>query len=82
MCVKLKLSRHGRKNKPVYSLVAAESRFSRDGRFIKKLGSYDPHRNDGAPKLTITDQDALKKYLSCGAQPTETVGRLLKARDL
>jgi len=77
MAVKLKLARHGRKNRPIYSLVAAESRFARDGRFIKKLGIYDPHKHDG-PKLTITDSESLKKYISCGAQPTETVQRLLR----
>lgn len=77
MAVKLKLARHGRKNRPMYTLVAAESRFSRDGRFLKKLGIYDPHKLEG-PKLTITDPDSLKEYLSCGAEPTETVKRLLR----
>ena len=77
MAVKLKLARHGRKNRPIYSLVAAESRFSRDGRFIKKLGIYDPHKHTGS-KLTITDSASLDKYMSCGAQPTDTVQRLLK----
>lgn len=78
MAVKLKLARHGRKNRPIYALVAAESRFARDGRFIKKLGIYDPHKHVGS-KLTITDSASLDKYIACGAQPTETVQRLLKS---
>ncbi len=80
MAVKLKLARHGSKNKPIYTLVAAESRFSRDGRFLKKLGIYEPGKLEGS-KLTVTDPESLKEYLSCGAKPTETVRRLLRVLE-
>lgn len=76
MAVKIRLARHGRKNRPIYSLLAAESTCKRDGRFIKKLGTYDPNKHDD--KLVVTDLHGLKKYLACGAQPTEIVARLIK----
>lgn len=73
--VKIRLARFGAKKKPFYRIVAADSRSPRDGKFIDILGTYDPTRNPAALKL---DKDKVKSWLEKGAQPTETVGSLLK----
>ena len=75
MAVKLRLARQGSKGKPYYRIVAADSRFPRDGRFIEKIGSYDPMKNP--IELKFVDEK-LDKWLSCGAQPSETVASLIK----
>jgi small subunit ribosomal protein S16 len=68
--------RMGKKKQPTYRLVAADSRSPRDGRFIEIVGWYAP-RSEEAQKLTVDAQRA-QHWLSVGAQPTETVARLLK----
>ena len=73
--VKIRLARHGAKKRPFYRIVAADSRSPRDGRFLERLGSYDPTRN---PALIEIKQDRLAEWLKNGAQPTETVARLIK----
>jgi small subunit ribosomal protein S16 len=75
MAVKLRLMRMGKKKQPVYRVVAADSRSPRDGRFIEILGTYDPRSE---PSLVKIDQEKAQKWLKDGAQPTETVARLLK----
>lgn len=73
--VKIRLARHGAKKRPFYRIVAADSRSPRDGRFLERLGSYDPTQD---PALIEIKQDRLAEWLKNGAQPTETVARLIK----
>ena len=75
MAVKLRLMRMGKKKQPTYRIVAADSRSPRDGRFIEILGTYQP-RND--PSVVEIDMDKTNRWLAQGAQPTETVAKLLK----
>jgi small subunit ribosomal protein S16 len=75
VAVKLRLMRMGKKKQPVYRVVAADSRSPRDGRFIEILGTYEPRAE---PSRVVIDPDKVQRWLSQGAQPTETVARLLK----
>ena len=75
MAVKIRLRRMGQKKAPFYRIVEADSRSPRDGRFIEEIGTYDPTVDPSAIKV---DEEAAKKWLNNGAQPTETVGKLLK----
>ena len=75
MAVKIRLRRIGAKKAPFYRIVVADSRSARDGAVIDEIGTYDPNQN---PSQFKVDEDATKKWLSNGAQPTETVARLLK----
>ena len=74
MPVKIRLQRHGKKGKPFFWVVAADSRAKRDGKFLEKLGSYNPNTN---PATIDLDVDSSVKWLQNGAQPTETAKRLL-----
>ena len=65
----------GKKKSPFYRVVVADSRDKRDGRFIEEIGTYDPNQEPSAYKI---DEEAAKKWLSVGAQPTDVVARLLK----
>lgn len=73
--VKIRLKRMGQKKAPVYRVVVSDSRSPRDGRFIEEIGFYDPKTE---PSTIRIDEEKAKKWLSCGAQPTETVEKLLK----
>ncbi|MBR2765095.1 MAG: 30S ribosomal protein S16 [Blautia sp.] len=75
MAVKIRLRRMGKKKSPFYRIVVADSRDKRDGRFIEEIGTYDPNQEPSAYKI---DEEAAKKWLSVGAQPTDVVARLLK----
>ncbi|MDD7267886.1 MAG: 30S ribosomal protein S16 [Eubacteriales bacterium] len=75
MAVKIRLRRMGKKKTPFYRVVVADSRTARDGRCIEEIGTYDPNQN---PSVIKIDAEAAKKWLANGAQPTETVGKLLK----
>ena len=75
MAVKMRLRRMGQKKAPFYRIVVADSRSPRDGKFIAEIGTYDPTRE---PSVIKFDEEAAKKCLATGAQPTETVGKLLK----
>ena len=75
MAVKIRLKRLGAKKSPYYRVVVADSRSPRDGRFIEELGSYNPQANP--PEIKI-DAEKAKKWISNGAQPTETVRSILK----
>ena len=75
MAVKLRLMRMGKKKQPTYRVVAADSRSPRDGRFIEILGTYQPRQD---PSAILIDNAKALKWLSEGAQPTETVQKLLK----
>lgn len=72
--VKLRLKRMGKKGAPFYRIVAADSRSPRDGRFIEKIGTYNPTKAE--EKVTL-DKELAKKWLSNGAQPTDTVRSIL-----
>ncbi len=73
--VKMRLRRMGKKKAPMYRIVVADSRSPRDGRFIEEIGHYDPTQN---PSAFSIDEEAAKKWLKNGAQPTEEVAKLLK----
>ena len=73
--VKIRLKRMGAHKKPFYRVVVADSRTPRDGRFIEEIGTYDPLKNPAEIKI---DNEAAEKWLSQGAQPTDTVRALLK----
>ena len=75
MAVKMRLKRMGQKKAPFYRVVVADARSPRDGRFIEEIGTYDPNQE---PSIFDLNEEATKKWLSTGAQPTETVGKLLK----
>ncbi|ETN94526.1 small subunit ribosomal protein S16 [Zhouia amylolytica] len=74
MPVKIRLQRHGRKGKPFYWVVAADVRAKRDGKFLAKLGTYNPNTNPAQIEL---DVDASVQWLQNGAQPTDTAKRIL-----
>ena len=75
MAVKIRLRRMGQKKAPFYRIVVAYARAPRDGRFIDEIGTYDPTKN---PTEYHVDEEAAKKWLANGAQPTETVARIFK----
>jgi len=75
MAVKLRLTRVGKTKQPQYRVVAADSRSPRDGRFIEILGHYNPRTE---PSTLTVDNEKAVKWLSQGAQPTETVAKILK----
>ena len=75
MAVKLRLMRMGKKKQPTYRVVAADARSPRNGRFIEIIGTYQPRLD---PSVINIDNEKALKWLRNGAQPTETVGKLLK----
>ena len=79
MAVKLRLKRMGSKQKPFYRIVAADSRFPRDGRFIETVGIYNPIANPAEVKI---DKDLAIKWLNNGAQATDTVKALFKKEGI
>lgn len=75
MAVKIRLARHGAKKRPYYRIVVADSRAPRDGRFIEEVGRYNPCTE---PTMIKFDLEKVDKWIANGAQPTDTVARLLK----
>lgn len=75
MAVKIRLKRLGKKRNPIYRIVVADSRTARNGISIDEIGTYDPNVE---PAAVTVDAEAAKKWMSNGAQPTETVTRLFK----
>ena len=75
MAVQIRLKRMGQKKSPFYRIVVADARSPRDGRFIEEIGTYDPNQEPSAFNI---DEEAAKKWLQNGAQPTETVNKLFK----
>ena len=75
MAVKIRLRRMGKKKAPFYRIVVADSRSPRDGRFIEEIGYYDPTKD---PFVISLDEEAAKKWLANGAQPTATVEKIFK----
>lgn len=78
MSVRLRLQRHGAKKRPFYRVVATDQRNSRDGKFIELLGTYDPMVEPPAVRL---NGERINYWLSVGAQPSDTVGVLIKKMD-
>jgi len=76
MATVLRLARAGAKKAPIYHVVAADKRSPRDGRFIEKLGTYDP---SAEPDTLALDGERIEHWLSVGALPTERVAGLIKA---
>ena len=76
MAVKLRLMRMGKKKQPTYRVVAADARSPRNGRFIEIVGTYQPRQD---PSVILIDNEKALKWLRNGAQPTESVEKLLKA---
>lgn len=81
MSLKLRLARAGTKKRPYYHVVVADARSPRDGRFIEKIGTYDPKLADTAKRVTLVTERA-QHWLSVGAQPTDRVERFLDAAGL
>ena len=79
MPVKIRLQRHGKKGKPFYWIVAADSRAKRDGRYLEKLGVYNPNVN---PAQIDLDIDGAVKWLGNGAQPTDTARAILSYKGV
>ena len=76
--VVIRLARGGAKKRPFYHLVVADSRRSRDGRFIERIGFYDPKAPEGQQYRLRIDQERLTYWTSKGAIPSDTVARLVK----
>lgn len=79
MAVKIRLKRMGAKRAPFYRVVVADSRFPRDGRFIEQVGTYNPMTD---PATCEFDAEKIQKWIGNGAQPTDTVKRLLKEKGV
>ena len=79
MAVKIRLKRIGQKKAPFYRIVVSDARSPRDGRFIEEIGIYDPTKE---PSVVKVDEEAAKKWLANGAQPTETVSKLFKNANI
>ncbi len=79
MPVKIRLQRHGKKGKPFYWVVAADSRAKRDGRFLEKLGTYNPNTNPATVEINV---DRSVRWLQNGAQPTDTARTILSRQGV
>jgi small subunit ribosomal protein S16 len=75
MAVKMRLRRMGANKAPFYRVVVADSRYPRDGRFIEEIGTYNPNTD---PSTFNVNEEAAKKWLANGAQPTEVVAKIFK----
>ena len=79
MSLKIRLARGGTKKRPHYSIVVADARSPRDGRFIEKLGTFDPLKAKDAADRVVLNLDKAKQWMVNGAQPTDRVARFLDA---
>ena len=75
MAVKIRLARHGAKKRPYYRIIVADARAPRDGKFIEEVGRYNPCVD---PSMIKFDLEKVDKWIANGAQPTDTVARLLE----
>jgi small subunit ribosomal protein S16 len=82
MSLKIRLARGGSKHRPYYRIVVADSRSPRDGRFIEKIGSYNPLLGKDDEKRIVLDLDKTREWLAKGALPTDRVARFLGAAGL
>ncbi|PTX54428.1 small subunit ribosomal protein S16 [Litoreibacter ponti] len=79
MAMKIRLARGGSKKRPFYRIVAADSRFARDGRYVEKLGTYNPLLPKDSEERVKMDMERVQYWLGEGAQPTDRVSRFLEA---
>ncbi len=79
MSLKIRLARGGTKKRPHYSIVVADARAPRDGRFIEKLGTFDPLKSKDAADRVVLNVEKAKQWMVNGAQPTDRVARFLDA---
>ena len=79
MAVKIRLKRMGRKKSAFYRIVVADSRTTRDGKSIDEIGTYDPNTN---PETVTLNAEKAKQWIKNGAQPTDTVRRILKNNEV
>jgi small subunit ribosomal protein S16 len=79
MATAIRLARRGSKKNPTYRIVVADSRRARDGRFIETIGYYNPLSD---PSVIEVDADKAKHWLGCGAQPSDTVRKLLSLKGI
>ena len=82
MSLKIRLARAGTKKRPYYHVVIADARSPRDGRFIEKVGTYNPMLPNDNGQRWILDEERVKHWLSVGAQPTDRLVRLLADKGL
>lgn len=82
MAVRIRLSRGGSKKRPFYRIVAADQRAPRDGRFIEKLGTYNPLLPKDHAERLVVDVEKVKSWISKGAQPTERLQKLFSSLGL
>ncbi|MCD4668872.1 MAG: 30S ribosomal protein S16 [Actinomycetia bacterium] len=79
MSVKIRLTRIGSKKQPFYRIVVADSRAARDGKFIEKIGTYDPKTD---PSTVVLDKEKAAEWIKKGAKPSNTVEKLFKIVDM
>src|SRR5580658_3576858 len=82
MSLKIRLARGGAKKRPFYRIVVADARMPRDGRFVEKIGTFDPLKAKDDASRVVLDQEKAKAWLAKGAQPTDRVLRLLDGLGL
>ena len=82
MALKLRLARAGTKKRPFYHIVVADARSPRDGRFIEKLGTFNPLLAKDKKRVTVLNTERAKHWIGVGAQPTDRVLRFLDAAGL
>jgi len=82
MAMKIRLARGGSKKRPFYRIVAADSRMPRDGRFVEKLGTYNPLLPKDSEERVKMDVERVQHWLDHGAQPTDRIARMLEAAGL
>ncbi len=80
--LKIRLTRGGAKKRPIYRIVVAEATAARDGRFIEKVGTYNPMVAKDHPERLTLNVERVKHWLSVGAQPTDRVARFLGQQDV
>src|ERR1700741_834073 len=80
--LKIRLARGGAKKRPYYSIVVADSHSARDGRFIEKVGAYNPLLKKDDPKRVVLKVESIQEWIRKGAQPTDRVARFLSAQGL
>ena len=82
MSLKIRMARGGAKRRPFYRIVVADSRSPRDGKFIEKIGTYDPMLKSDDPKRVVLNAERAKHWLSVGATPSERVARFLGKAEI
>ena len=82
MALSIRLARGGSKKRPYYRIVVADARAPRDGRYLEKIGTYNPLLSKDSIERIVLDSDRAKHWLSVGAQPTDRVARFLDAAGL